>query len=146
MGLRTYIVMILFPIFGFSQNTMELRKNYIAAVENKTVCAQMIKQLENKSNQTLHLAYLGAYQTVWANHVLSPIAKFYTFNKGKQNLDKAIQKDGNNVELRILRFSVQNNAPKFLGYHKNIEEDTRIIKQNKHEIKDPNLLKLIQTL
>lgn len=141
-----YLFFICIPVMSFGQNLSNYRKNYIGSVDNKTLCSQMMSQLEKEKQDPLVLGYLGVYQTIWANHVMSPIAKLNTFTKGKKNIEKAIEKDKENVELRILRYSVQNNAPKFLGYYKNIEEDARIIKKQKQTIKDVTLLKLIESI
>lgn len=146
MGLTTSCLFVCLPIWLFAQNIENYRKNYIAAVEDKNLCQKMIQYLDREPIEPLTKGYKGVYQTVWANHVMSPIAKWNTFNKGKINLEQAIVQDNQNIELRILRYSVQTNAPKFLGYYKNLVEDANLIKQKKHTIKDASLLNLIKSL
>lgn len=48
------------------------------------------------------MAYLGGLQTIWANHVFSPISKLNTFKEGKKNIEQAIKKEPENVELRFI--------------------------------------------
>lgn len=125
----------------------EVRANYNNLVSDKELCEKMILELEEtKNNSAIHLAYLGGLQAIWANHVFSPISKLKTFNKGKKNIEKAIEKEPDNVELRFIRLSVQKNAPSFLGYQSNIKEDIEFIKNNRSEIKSDILNKHIEPL
>ena len=131
-----------------SQSLSDVQKNYTYAVKNKQICKQMITYLEKENNSSLTLGYLGAYQAVWANHAINPFQKLNTFSKGKKNIEEAIKKDSKNVELRYLRYSIQKNAPGFLNYKNNIEEDLKYLKENLSKIKDslliPNLSELLK--
>lgn len=124
-----------------------VRANYSKVVSDKELCETMIEELAKKKNSSsTHLAYLGALQTIWANHVFNPISKLNTFKEGKKNIEQAIKKEPTNVELRFIRLSVQKNAPSFLGYKSNINEDTEFIKENHHQIGSEILRKNIETL
>lgn len=92
----------------------------------------MIEELElSKEKSVIALAYLGAYQTVWANHIFNPLTKLATFKKGKKNIELAISKEPENIEIRYIRFSVQKNAPSFLGYNSHLKEDRDFLVKNK---------------
>lgn len=124
-----------------------VRANYNKAVSDKKLCEKIIKELAaTKNNSATHLAYLGGFQTIWANHVFSPIAKLNTFKKGTKKIEQAIGRELENVELRFIRLSVQKNAPAFLGYKSNINEDAEFIKKNRHQISSDILEKNIETL
>ena len=120
-----------------------LRLNYGKAVTDKQLCSRLIEELKNKMENPVYLAYLGGFQTIWANHTMNPISKLQTFNKGKKNLEKAVEKDSNDIEIRFIRLSVQKNAPKFLGYYHHIETDEAFIKKHKYAVTSPSLLELI---
>lgn len=125
----------------------EVRANYNRFLSDKELCGKMILELEEtKNHSATHLGYLGGLQTIWANHVFSPVNKLNTFNKGKKNIEQAIKKEPNNVELRFIRLSVQKNAPSFLGYQSNIKEDIDFIKNDRSEIKSPVLNRHIEPL
>src|SRR5690606_10096101 len=136
--------------FLTSFNTTDLnviRANYNKVVSDKELCKKMITELaETKNNSAIHLAYLGALQTIWANHIFSPTSKLSTFKEGKKNIEHAIKKEPDNVELRFIRLSVQKNAPSFLGYKSNRNEDAKFIKENRHQIGSEILQKNITTL
>lgn len=145
------IFLLLSALFIFSSFTIysldDVRKNYSQLATDKKMCSELLAQLEkNKDQSATHLAYLGALQTIWANHVFSPISKLKTFNKGKKNIEQAIKKEPDNVELRFIRLSVQKNAPNFLGYHSNIKEDIQFIKNNRSQIKSNVINQYIESL
>lgn len=123
-----------------------VRKGFIKAVDDKTLCSEMIKDLKPMQTDNVYMAYLGGYQTIWANHVSNPFKKLKTFNEGKRNIEKSIKNDPQNPELRLVRLSVQKNAPSFLGYRNDIEKDELFIKSHFNEFNDPILMKMATAL
>lgn len=146
--ISSLLISTIFFILSFNATGLdEVRANYNKLVSEKELCEKMIAELtKTKNNSATHLAYLGGLQTIWANHVLSPISKLNTFKKGKNNIEEAIKKEPENVELRFIRLSVQKNAPSFLGYKSNIHEDVKFIKENRHQLGSDILQKNITTL
>lgn len=143
------LILVFFTGFGNGHDNLDLevvRQNYRTAVSNKMLCHSMIESLKTNDDKNVCLAYLGAYQTVWANHVLSPITKLSTFNEGKKNIELAIKKDPANLELRFIRLSVQKNAPSFLGYNKQKSEDEIFLRKNKKKIQSSVLLNMVNNL
>ena len=120
-----------------------VRSNYNKAVANKNLCARMIEDLKPVKSEPLYLAYLGGLQAIWANHVVNPIAKLNTFREGRKNIEKAVLKEPNNVEVRFIRFSIKKNAPFFLGYYSNIKSDKDFLKMHRNEITSRTVLKNI---
>lgn len=124
-----------------------VRTNYSKLVADKSLCERMLDELSQTQEQSAtHRAYLGGVQSIWANHVFNPISKLQTFKEGKRNIERAIQMDPDNVEIRYIRLSVQKNAPSFLGYRANVMEDTEFIHKNRHQIKSEILQKNMDTL
>lgn len=123
-----------------------VRNSYGKAVHDKNLCSRMISDLTTHQQNHAYLAYLGAFQAIWANHVFSPVSKYSTFSAGKNNIEKAIKKAPLDPEIRFIRLSVQKNIPAFLGYSNHIDEDTRFLKKHLKEISSPVLLRMIQKL
>lgn len=123
-----------------------VRENYSKAVTDKTLCADMIKELETIKNEPIFLGYLGGLQIIWAKHVINPFRKLKTFKKGKTNLEKAIFIEPYNAELRLIRITIQKNTPQFLNYNANTIEDEIFIKKNRKTIKSPILQNHIETI
>lgn len=123
-----------------------LRSNYDKTISDKQLCRSLIDQLSMHTQNGVHLAYLGAFQAIWANHTYNPVSKLSSFNKGKSNIEKAVKADPGNVEIRMLRLSVQRKCPGFLGYDSNIKEDTAFLNENINSITSPALQKMAALL
>lgn len=146
---RWFLIFGLFLGNVFNSNALSLeviRNNYQLAVKDKGICLSMIQQLENNPDSNIHLAYLGAFQTIWANHTFNPIKKLSTFNKGKKNIDKAAKLLPNDVEIIFIRHSVQKNCPGFLGYNENREEDEKFLSKNRNSIASATLKNMVEKL
>ena len=143
----SFLTVLLMNVSFKNSDLNEVRASYSKAVLDKKLCKKMIEELElSKEKSVIALAYLGAYQTIWANHVFNPLSKLATFKKGKNNIESAISKEPENVEIRYIRFSVQKNAPSFLGYNNNLKEDRDFLVKNKKKINSDLLQKNIETL
>ncbi len=119
-----------------------VRNSYRLASEDKELCREMIRSLQSRKD-AVHIAYLGAFQSIWAKHAINPLNKLGTFRKGKKNIEEAVKMAPNNVEIRFIRLSVQLNAPGFLGYNDNISEDKKFILANRNTIRSEVLKMMI---
>lgn len=139
---------VLFMNYSFASSVIdEARMNYNKAVQDKDLCRKMIDELEkSKKKDAIYLAYLGGFQTIWANHVFNPISKLQSFKEGKNKIEQAISKEPDNVEIRFIRFSVQKNAPSFLGYSNNIIDDRNFIIKNRDDVSSEVVQKNIEML
>ena len=143
----SFLTVLLMNVSFKNSDLNEVRASYSKAVLDKKLCEKMIEELElSKQKSAIALAYLGAYQTIWANHVFNPLSKLATFKKGKNNIELAISKEPENVEIRYIRFSVQKNAPSFLRYNSHLKEDRDFLVKNKKNINSDLLQKNIETL
>lgn len=130
------IFLLLFLISGytvFSQTVSvdALRREYEHAFKDSAACSKLYKKIiksENSDNTTT--AYRGAIATAMANHSQNKKDKLNLFNSGKKLLEQSVTADNTNIEIRFLRFTVQSNAPKVLGYNKQIESDKAFILNN----------------
>lgn len=129
-----------------AQDINSLRKNLVLAVDDKSVCENMINALLKNKNSPVEQSYLGAYQTIWAKHVINPLSKLSTFKKGTKNIDQAVATDPEQIEIRFIRYSVQKNAPKFLGYSEALKKDEVFLINNHHKIASPALKQMIKNV
>jgi hypothetical protein len=123
-----------------------IRKNYSNAVNDEDLCRSFIDKLSKNAETNVHLAYLGAFQTIWANHVFNPASKLSTFNKGRSAIETALMKEPDNIEIRFIRFSVQKNCPSLLGYSSNIAADKKFLTDNLAKITSAQLKKMVKSL
>ena len=47
--------------------------------------------------------------------------------EGKEWVEEALNKEPENIEIRLVRLSLQEHLPKIVPYHKNIDEDKKVI-------------------
>lgn len=136
----TNYLLYIFLLFGFQPTTAspyldQLREEYASAAKDADLCKKNIDLLMKVKNPTtLQLAYSGAFHAIWADHLSSPLAKLNAFKKGKEQLEKALQKDKDNIEVRFLRLTIQFNSPAMLGYKNNIEQDLALILENLEQV------------
>lgn len=120
------------------------RSLYRKAAEEEKAARQLLELTENKDvSEPEMLGYKGAGNMMMAKHVGNPFKKMSYFNKGKENFSEAIEADSQNLELRFLRFAVQAEAPAFLGYRDNLEEDKLLLIKGVGNLKDPVLKSMI---
>ncbi len=123
----------------------EIRGLYIKAAEQEAAGKKLLEITEGYNvQQPVFFGYKGAGHMMMAKHVINPFSKMSHFNKGKKIFTAAIDRDPGNVELRFLRFSVQAEAPGFLGYKENIEEDKTLLLREFNRIQHPDLQKMIR--
>lgn len=123
-----------------------IRINYEKAVLDKKICGKMIEELNKNKENPVCLAYLGAFRIIWAKHIINPFARLNTFNKGKKDIERAVEEESNNIEIRFIRLSIQKNCPSFLGYDSNIEQDKKFIHTNKKNINSAQLKEMIAAI
>ncbi len=102
--------------------------NAMAGQDGKKVKAQL--DIVQKSDFDYKEAFEGALLMKKAGLSGDPAKKLSNFKEGHKKLENAIKKDEQNAELRFLRLIIQENAPKFLGYHNEIQQDSSYITDN----------------
>lgn len=90
------------------------------------VLSAMDAQQQNPDIQ----AYTGGLLMKKASFMKTPFQKLSMFRDGKKRLEEVIADYPNNVEYRIIRLVLQENAPEILKYNSNVEEDLSMIKRS----------------
>lgn len=137
------IVLLLLPL-PQKNELSGIRSLYKVAAEKESAARKLLQLTEDRSvEHPVYFGYKGAGHMMMAKHVINPISKMSHFNKGKKIFTAAIEKSPSNLELRFLRFAVQSEAPAFLGYKENIEEDKSLLLNGVMNIEDDQLQKMI---
>jgi hypothetical protein len=118
----------------------QLRKAYYRLNTDSAACAELYAKV-SKVNSAGNLinGYKGAITAAMANHVKSKQEKIKLFTTGKKLMDQSVAADSADVELRFLRFTIQTNCPKALGYYKQIETDKNYMLAHVNEVKNPGV-------
>ncbi|SRX52954.1 hypothetical protein [Aequorivita sp. CIP111184] len=126
-----YLLFIIFfiSVAGIAQDLNECRSEYPKAVESSEIATKFYGDFAkvNTSSKPVLVAYKGAVSTLKAKFAKSRSDKKEFFKEGISIIESAIVAEPSNIEIHYLRMSVQENSPRFLGYHKNIEEDKQFL-------------------
>lgn len=123
----------------------EIRSLYLKSKKDEASCTALLKKVENinPDKEPVLAGYKGCATMIMAEHSYNPAKKLSLFHKGKDMLDQVLLKNDANTELRFLRFTVQTNAPSFLGYNKSIESDKKFLISQLNSLTDTGLKKMI---
>jgi len=138
-------VLFLFSVLGFSQDLETIRAQYPKAKDSSEITDQLYEELsEVPEDQVVLSAYKGAVSALKADFAKGVGKKINFIKEGANLLDNAVAAEPDNVEVRYLRLTVQENAPAIVGYHGNIDDDKEVIKKNYSAIKSDSLKTVIK--
>ncbi len=116
----------------FQSGDLESLRNAYSKANTSNEGAKNFIDIADKSSSSdpLVKGYKAAAEILEAK-VTTDKNKRKTFVKsGATDLETVIKANPNNLELRLIRMSVQENIPKIVGYNKNLKEDKIFILTN----------------
>ncbi len=140
------LVTFLMPLSYQTTTISEVREAYTYASDSKENIQkfhELVAQSEYQNDNVL-MAYYGCALVLKASVGFNLIERLALFKKGKNIVDQTIAQDPSNIELRLIRLSIQVNVPRVLGYRKNIEEDKTFLLQHITSVTDTELRTLIE--
>lgn len=127
-----------------SADISRVRSLFLSAAQSEDKVNELIKLTENAPNADVVMrGYHGAARTLLAKYSINPITKMNHFNKGKKILESALAVAPDNIELRYLRLTIQENVPSILGYSDMIGKDRAYLKAKLPGLADAQLAKMI---
>ncbi|WP_428224397.1 hypothetical protein [Flavobacterium sp.] len=126
------ILAVCFSLMFLSfQNFSELREKYHQASKSKGNAEKFYEYVQKMNSESaVIIAYKGAGTLLVSRFATNKEKRKEQFQSGVKMVEQAVAKETNNVEIRLVRLSIQENTPKFLKYKANIEEDKKVIMQN----------------
>jgi hypothetical protein len=139
--MKTSIFIFILLLGLFSPSLTKVRTDYKKSFNNKEVTLQLNKYLAKvkKTDKKLLVAYKGAVLILMAKYSKVIKEKNFFFKEGATLLNFAIFEEPANVEMRCIRLSIQENAPKLLKYRANKAEDKQFIKDGYDTIKSTTI-------
>ncbi len=124
---------------------LELRQLYLQAATKEESAKLLERRLKSTDidNEPVFVCYKGASRMMQARYSVNPFNKIKYFNSGKILIESAVARDKNNVEMRLLRYSVQSHIPSFLGYNENIDADRTFLTSQTEKIRDTQLKAMV---
>ncbi len=125
-------LVVFFLIFTVSrvgaQELSTVRSLYPEASENAGNADRLYNMLTDVSrNQPVLTAYKGAALTLKAKFAKKIKEKVDDFKAGSELIDAMVLENPDDIEIRYIRLTVQENSPKIVKYKRNIEEDKAFI-------------------
>ncbi len=136
----------LFTAITNNSDIHEIRNLYRNAKDSKANTEKFFeaaKKTDHNDNPVLS-AYYGCALTLKASFSEKRGDKISYFREGKKLIQAAIESNPDNIELRMIRLSVQSSAPKITRYYKNIDEDKSFLKENIDKVSSPKLKEFIK--
>ncbi len=132
-------------MYAYNMDILAVRKMFYAAAENeKNSSAFMDYMSKLNEDDPMVKGYTGMAHMLLAKNSINPFTKSTHFMKGRRLLDLAVNSDSNNVELRFLRLTVQIEAPFFLEYSGQVDEDKKVIRTALPQLGDRDLAERIK--
>lgn len=113
---------LIISMLGFVLNVSSIHKDLENIMKSEKQLNFHIENIKNDSSPVL-IAYRGLFKTAYAEHVFWPTTKLLYFNDGKDDIEQQISKNPDLTELYFIRLMVQLNAPSFLGYQDDMDDD-----------------------
>ncbi len=146
MKLIVYITLFL-SFFSSLPKLSEVREEYIKAPGNKEITTKLYDLLSDvsKNDKKVYVAYKGASWTMMAKYTKAKKEKKSLFKEGAGLIEFAVSAAPKDVEIRIIRLSIQENAPKFLKYGSSIHEDKQFVLENYSKIKSKSVQSYVRS-
>ncbi|WP_299439103.1 hypothetical protein [uncultured Aquimarina sp.] len=124
----------------------EVRNSYKYAKDSKENTDKFYELIQktNHQNDLVLSAYYGCALTLKASYAEKRGDKISFFKKGKKLIEAAIASDPSNIELRMIRLSVQSSAPRITRYYKHIDADKSFLVENIEKVSSPKLKEFIK--
>ncbi len=109
----------------------DIRLWYSLASQQETEADKLFAFFEkNPPKEAIFWAYKGASEALKAKNMYNPLYKWHYVAEADKSFAKAILLDKENIEIRFLRFSIEWNLPRLLGYSTHLEQDKNVILKN----------------
>lgn len=132
--------------FLFQPTLSKIRAEYPKAVKNEKKANKLYESLSSitKDDDKVLVAYKGGVSTIMAQFGKGIKEKTDFFKEGRDLLEYAVKEAPENIEIRCIRMGVQENSPKIVGYHDNIEEDKKFILTNYKHTRSEEVKKAVK--
>jgi len=145
----TYIIISFFFIIicnAQTNNLNQVRKSYIESAQSEENINKLISTCEEykSKNDSVIYAYRTVADLMLMKYKYNPLYKLKLFTEYSRKLDLIVTNNFKNIEIRFLRYCVQKQTPRFLGYYDNLELDYQFIIQN-IDIQSKELQKYIRS-
>ncbi|MEN2398437.1 hypothetical protein GKZ90_0001495 [Flavobacterium sp. MC2016-06] len=127
--MKLLLTLLLWVSFASAPDLASIRKMYTDVSKSETNAKDFVAKLSGVSNtdEKILVAYKAASILLDSKFEKKLGEKIDRFKEGAKLLESTIASEPNNIEIRMIRLSIQENVPGITGYKKNIKEDKKYI-------------------
>jgi hypothetical protein len=127
--MKLLLSLLLWINFAGTPDLASIRKMYTDVAKSETAAKDFLEKLSGISSgdEKILVAYKAASILLDSKFESKLGEKIERFKEGAKLLESTVASDPNNVEIRMIRLSIQENVPGITGYKKNIKEDKKFI-------------------
>lgn len=126
--MKLFISIFIFLIFSNIPEIADIRKLYSSVVISESNAKEFaLKLADAKENNIILYAYKGASIVIMAKYKKEISERSKNFKEGAKMVEFAVTSEPNNIEIRLIRLSIQEKAPKILKYNGNMKEDKNFL-------------------
>ncbi|PXY44979.1 hypothetical protein [Flavobacterium hydrophilum] len=127
--MKLLFTLLLWINFSGNPDLAAIRKMYADVTKSESNAKEFVAKLSGISNNDdkILVAYKAASILLESKFEKKLGEKIERFKEGAKLLEATIKSDPSNIEMRMIRLSVQEDVPGITGYKKNIKEDKKFI-------------------
>ena len=127
--MKLLLSILLWINFAGTPDLSSIRKIYPDVAKSEANAKDFTEKLSGISNNDdkILVAYKAASILVDSKFQNIVGSKISRFKEGAKLLEATLKSDPNNIEIRMIRLSIQEDVPGITGYRKNIKEDKKFI-------------------
>ena len=127
--MKLLLTLLLWVNFTGTPDLAAIRKMYTSVTKSESNAKEFSEKLSTVSNDDAKIlvAYKAASILLDSKFEKKLKDKMDRFKEGANLLESTIKSEPNNIEIRMIRLSIQENVPGITGYKKNIKEDKNYI-------------------
>jgi len=130
--MKLLLSLLLWINFSGTPDLASIRKMYPNVTKSESNAKEFSAKLAAVSNtdNNILVAYKAASILLDSKLEKKLKDKIDRFKEGAKLLESTIKSDPNNIEIRMIRLSIQENVPGITGYKKNIKEDKKYLTEH----------------
>lgn len=127
--MKLLLSLLLWINFGGTPDLATVRKMYTGVTKSESNAKEFSEKLATVSDDDAKIlvAYKAASILLDSKFEKKLRDKMDRFKQGATLLESTVKSEPNNIEIRMIRLSIQENVPGVTGYKKNIKEDKNYI-------------------
>ncbi|HMK06518.1 MAG TPA: hypothetical protein VK476_03245 [Flavobacterium sp.] len=117
-------------LFATNAEIEIIRQSYTDAAkseESAKIFAEKVNSISDDDSNKVLVAYKGCSLTLKSKFSANLVDKISFMKQGAKLIDEAADAEPNNVEIRMIRLSVQENVPRIVNYRQNKDADKAFI-------------------